>query len=155
MAHSYISNHIHLVFSTKHRERSLTPEIRDRLWNFIGGIARKNNIEPVVIGGFDDHCHALLSLPSSMSVAKAAQLVKGGSSKWISDTFPDRKQFKWQTAYAAFSVSISQIENTVQYIKNQEQHHKRQSFGDEYIAFLERHHIPFDRDAIFKTGEEE
>jgi putative transposase len=140
---------VHIVFSTKHREKNLTPEIRERLWKFLGGIARKNKFEAIIIGGYDDHCHALVSLPSSMPVAKAAQLLKGGSSKWISDTFPGMKDFHWQNTYGAFSVSISHIDRTVTYIKNQEEHHKRQTFENEYIGFLEKHHIPFDRDRIF------
>lgn len=154
MAHTYISNHIHIVFSTKHREKCLTPEIRDRLWKFLGGIARKNNFEPIIVGGYEDHCHVLVSLPSSMSIAKAVQLLKGGSSKWISDTFPEMKNFYWQNAYGAFSVSISHIDRTVAYIKNQEEHHKRQTFENEYIGFLEIHNIAFDRETIFAEDDD-
>src|SRR5437764_12275904 len=78
MGKSYISNHVHFVFSTKNRERNLSPEIRSRLWQYIGGIAKKNGMNPIAIGGYEDHCHALISLESSMSIAKAAQYLKGG-----------------------------------------------------------------------------
>src|ERR1700733_13378041 len=99
MGRNYISNHVHFVFSTKNRERNLTPEIRKRLWQYIGGIAKENGMEPIVIGGYEDHCHALISLQSSMPVSKAAQYLKGGSSRWLSETFPEMQNFKWQNHY--------------------------------------------------------
>src|SRR6187402_2769224 len=106
MGHTYISNNIHFVFSTKNRTPFLTPEIRERLWEYIGGIAKQNNITPIIIGGYADHCHALLLLPSTLSLADTAKKVKGISSKWLSDTYPELKNFSWQEGYGAFSVSI-------------------------------------------------
>ena len=96
---------------------------------------------PLSVGGFEDHCHALVGLPSSMSVAKAAQLLKGGSSHWISATFSEFKDFEWQKGYGAFSISISHIGPTVRYIQNQEQHHMTQSFDDEFTGILRKHRI--------------
>lgn len=144
MAHTYVSNHIHYVFSTKNRERVLPKDVRDRLWAYMGGIAKQHGIIPIMIGGYDDHCHALLALPSTMTIAKAMQHVKGLSSKWLSETFPDLRNFQWQDGYGAFGVSMSHIDQTVNYIRNQEEHHKKLSFQEEYIAFLKRHNIPYD-----------
>jgi len=87
MAHSYICVHVHYIFSTKHRQKIITPELETRLWPYMGGIARENNMKALAIGGVEDHAHVLLSLPSTITIAKAIQLVKGGSSKWVSDTF--------------------------------------------------------------------
>jgi putative transposase len=144
MAHSYICNHIHYVFSTKNRVRNLPFEIRGRLWSYMGGIAKQHDIMPIMIGGHDDHCHALVSLPSTIPVAKAVQHIKAFSSKWLSETFPELRTFQWQDGYGAFGVGISQLGDTIRYIQNQEEHHKRMTFQEEYVAFLKRHNIPYD-----------
>ena len=143
MGHSYTSSLFHCVFSTKERERSLSPEIRERLWPFIGGIARENGMRALEVGGVDDHAHMLLSLPSTMAIAKAMQLVKAGSSKFVHETF-GRRGFAWQQGYGAFSVSVSAVDATVEYIKRQEEHHKKSSFRDEFLSFLKRHDIDYD-----------
>ena len=143
MGHSYTSSLFHCVFSTKDRERSLSPEIRERLWPFIGGIARENGMRALEVGGVDDHAHMLFSLPSTMAIAKAMQLVKAGSSKFVHETF-GRRGFAWQQGYGAFSVSVSAVDATVEYIKRQEEHHARASFRDEFLSFLKRHDIDYD-----------
>lgn len=144
MAHSYISVSIHYVFSTKHRDKTISPEIQDRLWAYMGGIARENKMKALAIGGVEDHAHVLLSLPSTISIAKAIQLIKGGSSKWIHDTFPSVHNFAWQEGYGAFSVSISNTARTIDYIKNQKEHHRKKGFQEEYVAFLKKHGIDYD-----------
>ena len=87
---SYVSSYSHCVFSTKDRRPFLTAQLRDRLWPFLGGIAREHQMKALSIGGVEDHVHVLLSLPATMSIAKAMQLIKGGSSKWVHDSFPDQ-----------------------------------------------------------------
>src|SRR6185503_10341331 len=121
---SYVSNHIHLVFSTKQRRKLITPALRERLWPFMGGIARQNKMKAIEIGGIEDHVHLLLSLPATLSIAKAAQLIKGGSSKWVHDTFPEHRLFQWQEKYGSFKVSVSQLDTLIRYIRKQEQHHR-------------------------------
>ena len=86
---SYVSSYFHCVFSTKERQPTILPRLRDRLWPFLGGIARQNGMKAIEIGGVPDHVHILLSLPSTLSIAKALQLIKGGSSKWVHETFPE------------------------------------------------------------------
>jgi REP element-mobilizing transposase RayT len=110
----------------------------------MGGIARENNMRALAIGGVKDHVHLLLSIPSTMNIAKAMQLIKGGSSKWIHDTFPEHRGFEWQEGYSAFSVGISQVPDTKSYIANQREHHRIKSFQEEYTAFLEKHGIEYD-----------
>jgi REP element-mobilizing transposase RayT len=147
---SYISSHVHCVFSTKERRRLLTPELRERLWPFLGGIARQNKMKAIEVGGVEDHVHILLSLPSTMAVAKALQLIKGGSSKWIHETFPDQREFAWQVEYGAFSVSVSQLDKTIEYIKGQAEHHRRMTFQEEFLALLKKHRIEYDDRYLWK-----
>ncbi|MBF0349683.1 MAG: transposase [SAR324 cluster bacterium] len=96
------------------------------------------------IGGTANHLHLLLSMSSSLSVAKALQLIKGGSSKWIHDTFPEHQSFAWQEGYAAFSVGISQMPDTLAYIQRQEEHHHKKTFEEEFVAFLKKHNMEYD-----------
>ena len=141
---SYVSSYSHCVFSTKDRRPCLTTQLRDRLWPFLGGIAREHQMKALSIGGVEDHVHLLLSLPATMSIAKAMQLIKGGSSKWVHDSFPDQRLFAWQTKYGAFSVSVSQLDRIIKYIENQQRHHRRMTFQEEFIALLKRHKIEYD-----------
>ena len=152
MSHSYISCLVHIVFSTAGRRPLLKEEIRDRLHAYIGGIARDNGMAAIAVGGVADHVHVLLSLPRTVSLAKAVQLLKGGSSKWINDSFPELKGFAWQEGYAAFSVGISQREKTVSYIQGQVEHHRRISFADEFAKFLAAHGITEEENSVVPVG---
>ena len=98
----------------------------------------------VIRWGTEDHVHTLLSLPATLAVAKAVQLIKGGSSKWVHDAYVDLRQFAWQEGYGAFSVNVSLIEETIRYIERQAEHHRRKTFQEEYIEFLKRHGIEYD-----------
>jgi putative transposase len=132
---------MHCVFSTKERCPWLTPKIRDRLWPYFGGIARENDMKALAVGGVADHVHLLLSLPTTLSIAKAVQLLKGNSSKWLGDTFPDLRPqgFAWQKGFGAFSIGVSGVDDAVQYIQGQEGHHRTKSFREEFEAFLKKH----------------
>jgi putative transposase len=144
MSHSYISCLFHCVFSTKERRPTITSEIEERLWRYMGGIARENKFKALQIGGIEDHVHLLLSLPSTLPISKALQLVKGGSSKWVHNTFPQHQDFEWQEGYGAFSVGISQAEDTTKYIANQREHHRTKTYQEEFLAILKRHGIEYD-----------
>ena len=152
MSHSYICCLIHVVFSTAERRPLIHDEIRDRLHSYIGGIARDNAMAAIAVGGVADHVHLLLSLPRTISVAKGVQLLKGGSSKWLNESFPELKGFAWQEGYAAFSVGISQREKTVAYIQGQPEHHKRVSFVDEWAKFLAVHGITEEENSVVPVG---
>ena len=142
MSHTYISELVHIVFSTKERVHSIRPEIQERLWSFLGGIARKNGFKALAVGGTSNHVHILVSLPATMPLAKAVQLLKGGSSKWLNEIV--KRRFEWQQGYGAFSVGISQQNATIHYINSQEEHHRTHTFEDEFLAFLRRHRIEYD-----------
>ena len=137
--HSFNSCVVHCVWSTKNREPILTSDLRERLWPYLGGIAKENKIKAFAIGGTTDHVHMLLSLPATLSVAKAIQLLKGNSSKWIHETFPKMRSFEWQQGYGAFSIGISAVDSTIAYIRGQTNHHRARSFREEFQIMLDRH----------------
>jgi len=126
----------------------LTPAIRERLWPYLGGIARENDMKALAVGGVADHVHLLLSLPATLSVSKAMQLLKGNSSKWLRETFPESRtqDFAWQEGFGAFSIGVSGMEDTVHYIQTQEEHHRKKSFREELEVFLKKH--GFDNGAV-------
>jgi REP element-mobilizing transposase RayT len=132
---------MHCVFSTKERRPLLTPVINERLWPYLGGIARENEMKALAIGGMADHVHLLLSLPTTLSVSKAMRLFKGNSSKWLREIFPELRQqdFAWQEGFGSFSIGISGVKDTIHYIKTQEEHHHKKSFREELEVFLKKH----------------
>jgi len=111
---------------------------------YLGGIARENGMKALEIGGGADHVHILVSVPATMALSKAVQLIKGGSSHWIKESFPNVAAFAWQDGYGAFTVSESQLDTVRDYIRRQPEHHRTKTFAEEYRAFLEGHRIKFD-----------
>lgn len=142
--HAFVSCLIHVVFSTKERRPLITPALEERLWPYLGGIARENKMKALKVGGVADHVHILLSLPSTLAISKALQLVKGNSSKWIHETFPEQRLFEWQEGYGAFSIGVSGIDDTIAYIENQAEHHRRKTFKDELAAILRKHAMDYE-----------
>jgi REP element-mobilizing transposase RayT len=148
MSHSYSNTLVHCVFSTKNRQMVLTEAILARLFPYLAGVARKNGMTALAVGGVEDHVHLLLSLPSTLAVAKAVQLVKGGSSRWLHETFPELAHFAWQVGYGAFSIGIAQVERTTRYIHGQAEHHRKTSFETEFMRFLDTQGIEHDPRSI-------
>jgi putative transposase len=144
VAHTFVSALFHCAFSTKGRQRLIVPDLQERLWPFMGGIAREQGLKALAIGGVEDHAHLLLSVPATVALAHAIQRIKGASSKWIHDTFPEHQDFAWQEGYAAFSIGMSQVAATISYIRSQAEHHRKKTFQEEFRAFLHRHGIQYD-----------
>jgi putative transposase len=143
MAHSYANNFIHRVFSTKDR-RSLIPVARTaELYAYLGGIARGEGFSLIAAGGTENHVHLLFVLPASYTLAQAVQKLKGSSSRWMG------KGFSWQEGYGAFSVSPSQIPVVTKYIQNQEEHHRKRDFEQEFVALLRNCGIEYDERYVF------
>ena len=141
MAGSFVSLHAHIVFSTKERQL-LIPEEKTRvLWKYLAGIANNYSMKALAIGGMSDHVHILLSFAPEISVAKAVNVLKSNSSKWMRG---QSRQFGWQEGYAAFSVSSSGLSEVVNYIHAQAEHHKRRDFAQEYLALLKKHGVEYD-----------
>lgn len=149
MPQSLINQMLHCVFSTKERRKLIAPELATRLYPYFGGIARENNIKLLAAGGMPDHVHLLISMPSTISIAKAMQLLKGNSSKWIHETFPEQRLFEWQRGYGAFSIGVSDFERTARYIKNQAKHHEKRNFEEEYLAFVIKNGLEYDERYVF------
>jgi REP element-mobilizing transposase RayT len=144
MPQSYTSLHYHFVFSTKGRLPLITPDIRPRLWEYLGGIVRGARGIPIQIGGTDDHVHLLVTLRQQPALADFLRELKAGSSRWIHDTFPTATNLWWQNGYGAFTVSYSALDVVKAYIANQEEHHKKVTFQEEFRLLLLKHGIELD-----------
>lgn len=136
MANSFTSLNIHFVFSTKNRKCLIDDQMKSRLWEYMGGIAKQYNMVALAVGGTNNHVHMLVSMPAVLSPSKSIQLIKSNSSKWVNEEFRNSTGFSWQVGYSGFSVSPTQIQKVMNYINGQEEHHRTKSFEEEYIGFL-------------------
>ena len=143
MADSYTSLFYHFVFSTKNRANFIRADIEERIWAYIGGVARKHKMAAIQIGGIEDHVHVLILAPTTIAPFEIAKYLKGDSSKWIKEEFADLQAFAWQDGYGAFTVSKSNIPAVVEYIQSQRVHHQKKSFQEEYLEFLQKHGVEY------------
>jgi REP element-mobilizing transposase RayT len=139
MPHTFASLLVHVVFSTKDRTPDLSAELSGRLFPYMGGIVRELRGAALIVNGPADHVHLLLSMPAAISVADLLRVLKTNSSRWVHEQFPARKRFGWQAGYGAFTVSGSRLEDVRRYIANQQTHHRRISFQEEFLTLLKRH----------------
>jgi putative transposase len=144
MAHTFTNLLLHLIFSTKNREPVLDPEVKPRLFPYLGGIIQELGGRPVLINGLADHVHILAILPATASISDVLRTLKANSSRWIHETFPALSGFAWQTGYGAFSVSESNREAVRRYIEDQDAHHQKMTFLEELVIFLKKHNIVYD-----------
>jgi putative transposase len=149
MTHTFRSHHFHLVWSTKNRKNLIHKSFQDRLYNYIGGVIKRHNGCLLEIGGIENYVHLLISLSNLDKYSDILRDVKAGSSLWVHKTIPESKEFEWQEGYGSFTVNCKNIENVKKYIQNQEEHHCEETFEDEYIRFLNAHHIKFDPRFVF------
>lgn len=144
MANTYAALFYHIVFSTKAREPYIKPEDEQRVWSYIGGVARKHGMTALRVGGVEDHIHTLIMAPPTFAPSEIAKFLKGDTSKWIHHEFPDWHGFAWQDGCGAFNVSKSNLSAAISYIENQRAHHRAQTFQEEYLEFLRKHEIAYD-----------
>lgn len=144
MPQSLARNLIHLVYSTKNRRSFISENVREQLFAYQAGIFKQWESPAIVIGGIDDHVHALFSLSKNFALKKVVEEVKKGSSRWMKTQGERFQDFYWQTGYGAFSVSQSNVDTVVKYIETQAEHHRLVTFQDELRALLKRHDIAFD-----------
>jgi len=149
MSHTYTNILIHALFSTKDRHPWLLPEIRDEVFSYLGGTISELRGQSLLVNGPRDHVHMLFVQPRTLSIATVMEKIKAGSSGWIKERWPQRSHFGWQTGYAAFSVSKSQVDEVERYIRNQEEHHRKVSFQEELVAFLKKQGIEYDPRYVF------
>lgn len=149
MASTLVKVDIHLMFHVKSTGVTMREADLPRIFQYIGGVAKGAGGVPLIVGGMPDHVHVLSSLPKTMSLVDFARTIKAESSKWMKSLDPSYERFAWQDGYGAFSVSASVLPKTVEYIKNQAEHHRRRSFEEEYRALLVASGVEFDERFAF------
>jgi len=149
MPQSYCCLLYHVTFSTKERRPWLSPEIRERLFPYLGGIIRADKGVPMIVGGTEDHVHLLARLRQDRAVSDHLRDWKARSSGWIHDTFPEMGPFAWQGGYGAFTVSASQAKRVHAYIAGQEEHHRKEDFKTEFLRLLNAHGVEYDERYIW------
>ena len=144
MAQSLVKNYIHIVFSTKHRFPFIDEPIENELFNYMGGVCKNLECQPIIIGGHSDHVHLLCLLSRKITLAKLLEEIKSHSSKWIKTKGENYKNFYWQDGYGAFSVNPKEVDIVIKYISTQREHHSRKTFQREFVQFLEEYEVEFD-----------
>ena len=146
MSHTYVQNVVHVVFSTRERQRMIPKEFQPRMWSYIAGICKHQKFFVHAIGGMEDHLHGLIQIPAAVSLADVVLAIKSNSSRWAHE---QGHKFAWQKGYGAFSVSASNVPAVVRYIQNQGSYHKKMNFQQEFIAMLEKHGVEYDPRYVF------
>ncbi len=144
MAGKHISLLVHFTWSTARREPWISDDWREPLFAQIGGIMKNKKARLLSAGGMYDHIHLYTSLPSTLSLADFVNAVKSNSSRWIHQNYRNARAFAWQEGYGAFSVSKSDENRVIAYVRNQEKHHEKRTFQEEFVTLLERHEIEYD-----------
>ena len=146
MPHTYCTNLIHCVFSTKQRRDSISDEVREPLFAYMWGIAKNLNIEMPALGGTSNHIHLLIAVPAKRALSEVIRDLKANSSRWMSENGP---AFSWQQGFGAFSVSPSQVPAVKQYIRSQPEHHKKRTFEEEFLLLLKKSGVDYDPQYVF------
>lgn len=150
MAYTYSQINIHAVFSVQGRENLLKKEFRERLFEYISSTMKGIGLFPLAVNGVEDHVHIFFELPPNISVSKALQEIKSNSSRWINDEGLISGKFQWQKGFGAFANSRSQRSRVINYILNQEIHHAKNSFRDEYLSLLKKYNVEFNDGNLFE-----
>jgi putative transposase len=140
----------HFIFSTKDRVPYIDAELKPRLLAYMGGIVNELGGEPLIINGVADHVHLLVRLRPAVAPAELLRVLKTNSSRWVHEEWKSRSAFGWQTGYGAFSVSESNVRRVSRYIAEQEEHHRKVSFQEEFMTFLRKHRIDYDERYIWE-----
>ena len=149
MANTYTEIHVHAVFGVQNRLSLIKDAWKDELYKYITGIIKNNSHKPLIINGTEDHVHLLFGLRPAQSLSELMKDIKGSSSKWINQKNLVPGRFSWQEGYGAFSYSKSQLPEVINYIENQQRHHEKQSFKEEYRKILEKFEVDFKEQYIF------
>lgn len=144
MPQSLVKNYVHLVWSTKNRAPLIDKNIKEELYAYMAGISNKLESQVIQIGGIEDHVHILCKLSRKIAMMKLVEEIKSHSSKWIKSKGVSYQNFYWQNGYGGFSVNPKEIDVVINYIKNQEEHHKKRTFQEEYRMFLNQYKMEFD-----------
>jgi putative transposase len=144
MANTYTALYYHIVFSTKDREPWITIDIEQEVWTFLAGLAAQHGMTAIEVGGLDDHLHLVLAMPPTGIVSQAVQLLKGSSSRWMRQRFPELEAFRWQDGYGAFTVSKLALPATAAYVRRQRATREARTYQEEFRLLLQRHGIEYE-----------
>ena len=150
MANTYHQIYLQAIFATKYRNAVIDKEWKSALYGVIGNLINETNCKTIIVNGVEDHVHCFLGLKPVISISELMKTVKAKSSKYINDHKLTAERFEWQEGYGVFSYSQSSVDKVYKYIQNQEAHHKKQTFRDEYLAFLKKFKIAYDEQYIFQ-----
>lgn len=150
MANTYHQVYIQIVFAVKYRAAVIDHEWKSTLFSVIGNLINEAGCKTIIVNGVQDHVHCFLGLKPVVSVSELMKTVKAKSSKYINDNKLTNTRFEWQEGYGVFSYGQSQIDRVYKYIQNQEEHHKKQTFREEYLDFLKKFKVPYDERYIFE-----
>ena len=150
MANTYHQIYLQAIFATKYRNAVISKEWKSTLYGVIGNLINETNCKTIIVNGVEDHVHCFLGLKPVVSISELMKTVKAKSSKYINDHKLTAERFEWQEGYGVFSYSQSSVDRVYKYIQNQEAHHKKQTFRDEYLAFLKKFKIGYDEQYIFQ-----
>ncbi|MES2808935.1 MAG: IS200/IS605 family transposase [Bacteroidota bacterium] len=150
MANTYHQIYLHIIFAVKYRAAVIAKDLQPTVFGMIGNLINETGCKTLTVNGVEDHIHCLIGIKPSVSVSDLMQTVKAKSSKYINDNSLTSQRFEWQEGYGVFSYGQSQIENVYKYIQNQEEHHKKQSFKEEYLEFLHKFNVAYDEQFIFR-----
>ena len=144
MSHTYTNLLSHVIFSTKDRRPLIDDELKPRLLGYINGIVNEGGGKVLSLNAMPDHLHGLFELPPTSSLSDSMRILKTNSSRWVHETWGSRSSFAWQAGYGAFSVSRSNVSAVANYIEEQESHHRKRTFQEEFVELLVRHGIDYD-----------
>ena len=149
MANTYTKIYIQAVFSPQNRECIINKSFEDELYKYITGVVQNNGHKMLAIKGMPDHIHLFFGMKPNQSISDLIRDIKSNSSKWINEKRFVRGRFSWQEGFGAFSYGHSQLNNVINYIMKQQEHHKKQSFKDEYLLFLRKFDVEFKNEYVF------
>ncbi len=153
MSGTFSQIYIQIVFAVKGRANLISPIWKEELHKYIAGIIKGKNQKPIIVNGMPDHIHAFIGLKPSMAISDLVRDIKNNSTNFINDNKFVKGKFLWQVGYGAFSYSHSHIDNVYNYILNQETHHKKKTFREEYLEFLEKFKVDYNEKYLFDWGE--
>ena len=150
MPQSLTSMYLHIVFSTKYRRRLIDDNIKNKLFEFLGGACRNHGCSPIRVGGYYDHVHILCQLSKKVTVVELLASIKRTSSLWMKKQGPQYQQFYWQNGYAAFTVGPRRIDLVATYIENQQAHHQSKDFKKEMRLFFDTYRVSYDERFVWE-----
>jgi putative transposase len=149
MANTYHQIYLQIIFAVKYREAIIKKDWQSQLFGVIGNLVNETSCKTIIVNGVEDHVHCFIGLKPVVSVSDLVRTVKSKSSKYINDNALTPRRFEWQEGYGVFSYSQSQVDSVYKYIQNQEEHHTKQTFKEEYLDFLQKFNVEYDEQYIF------